>query len=158
MERNMAIKISEMKNRDYDEVYALWQRVEGMGLFSHSDSKQAVSNYLRRNRGFSFVARDGRNIIGVVLGGHDGRRGYLYHLAVEPVYRQKGIGKKLVKKVIKKLESINIHRCHLFVSNENTGGQKFWGKLGWSEVQGFKFMSRAINKKDKMINVNTQLS
>jgi N-acetylglutamate synthase len=147
----MAIKVSEMSSKNYDEVYALWQGVEGIGLFNNSDSKQGISSYLRRNRGFSFVARDAGKVVGAVLCGHDGRRGYLYHLAVAQTYRKKGIGKALVKRAIKKLESVDINRCHLFIFDDNTGAQKFWEKLGWRELKKFKFMSRAIGRKDKFV-------
>jgi N-acetylglutamate synthase len=148
----MAVKISEMKIKDYDEVYALWQNTEGVGLFSHTDSKQSISKFLKRNRGLSFVARNGRNIVGVVLCGHDCRRAYIYHLAVERAFRNKGVGTKLVNGVIRQLKSINIPRCHLFVFNDNQGGYKFWEKLGWNHLPGFKFMSRPIGNKDKIVN------
>lgn len=148
----MAVKITEMKIKDYREVFTLWRSLEGIGLFKHSDSRKGIANYLRRNKRMSFVARSTGKLVGVILCGHDGRRGYIYHLAVMEEYRKEGIGGKLVKKAIKKLEGAGINRCHLFVFGDNKDGQAFWERLGWVELDGFKFMSREIGEKDKMVN------
>ncbi len=111
----MAVEISEMKLEDYEEIYSLWKTTEGIGLHDYCDSKEGIANYLKRNPGLSFVARDGDKIVGTVLCGHDGRRGYLHHLAVAPGHRRKGIGKALAEKVIEQLRSLGIRKCHLFV-------------------------------------------
>jgi hypothetical protein len=72
---------------DYDTVLALWRSCEGIGL-SDSDTREAIATYLARNPGLSLVATDADGVIvGAVLGGHDGRRGYLHHLAVAPAHR-----------------------------------------------------------------------
>jgi GNAT superfamily N-acetyltransferase len=87
--------ITVMQPDDYDAVLALWQRCEGVGL-TPSDSREAVRAYLIRNPGLSFVARQDGKIVGAVLCGHDGRRGYLYHLAVAPENRHQGLGRAIV--------------------------------------------------------------
>jgi ribosomal protein S18 acetylase RimI-like enzyme len=144
------LKIAEMKIKDYADVYALWQSTKGIGLFNHSDSRQGIASYLKRNKGMSFVARSSDKLVGVILCGHDGRRGYIYHLAVNQEYRKKGIGTKLVTKAVKKLEQAGINRCHLFVFDDNKTGHTFWKKLGWTEFNGIKFMSKPIGKEDKI--------
>ena len=95
-----------MSMSEYDEVLALWQNTEGMGL-SESDTRDAIAAYLKRNPGMSFVARDGKSLIAAVLCGHDGRRGYLHHLAVSPAYRRRGLGTQLVEKCLARLWGSN---------------------------------------------------
>jgi len=69
--------------------------------------------------------------VGAVLGGHDGRRGYLHHLAVARKYRKKGIGHALVERVLVQMHSLGISKCHVFVFQKNISGQWFWQSIGW---------------------------
>jgi ribosomal protein S18 acetylase RimI-like enzyme len=115
---------------DYEGVVALWRRTEGVGL-NESDTRRAIADYLRRNPRMSFVAeRDGR-IIGAVLCGHDGRRGYLHHLAVAKRHRQRGLGRQLVDACLAKLRQRGIQRCNIFIFANNAAGMKFWAHTGW---------------------------
>ena len=74
----MAIEISEMNIKDYRQIYALWSSVEGIGLHDYCDSESGIAKYLERNPGLSFIARDGENVVGSVLCGHDGRRSVVF--------------------------------------------------------------------------------
>ncbi|HLX95447.1 MAG TPA: GNAT family N-acetyltransferase [Verrucomicrobiae bacterium] len=115
---------------DYDGVVALWRCTEGVGL-NESDTRRAIAAYLRRNPRMSFVAeRDGR-IIGAVLCGHDGRRGYLHHLAVSKRHRQRGLGRQLADACLAKLRQAGIQRCNIFIFANNAAGMKFWAHIGW---------------------------
>jgi putative acetyltransferase len=115
---------------DYDAVIALWRRTEGVGL-NESDTRRATAAFLRHNPRLSFVAeRDGR-IIGAVLCGHDGRRGYLHHLAVSKRYRKQDIGRRLVNACLAKLRKIGIPKCNIFIFANNAAGMKFWSHTGW---------------------------
>src|SRR4030042_585504 len=92
---------------DYETAYALWQRTEGMGL-SIADTRQAIQRYLERNPGMSTAARlDGR-LVATALAGHDGRRGYLHHAAVDPAYRGRGIGRAVVERSLSMLRAAGI--------------------------------------------------
>jgi len=122
--------ITVMQPDDYDEVLTLWQKCEGVGL-TPSDSREAVHSFLSRNPGFCLVARHGEQIVGAVLCGHDGRRGYMYHLAVAPEYRKKGIGGTIVDACLSRLASAGIHKATIFVYGHNEAGQQFWRKVGW---------------------------
>jgi N-acetylglutamate synthase len=84
-----AVTLRNFRSGDYSEVVRLWRRTEGVGL-NESDTRPAITAFLRRNPGLSFVALKHGKIIGAVLSGHDGRRGYLHHLAVAKRWRQQG--------------------------------------------------------------------
>jgi len=87
------------------------------------------------------VARDGEKLVGAVLCGNDGRRGYLYHLAVAMDYQHLGIGKILTEKVLSALKEQGIQKCHIFVIAENLEGMRFWQKMGWKKRDDIIVMS-----------------
>ncbi len=140
----MDFNIREMSIDDYDEVIALWQATEGMGL-SAADSREAIGRYPARNPGMSFVAftPDGR-LAGAVLGGHDGRRGYLHHVAVRPDARRGGLARTLVERCMDCLKDAGIDKCHLFVYKTNSAGRSFWEKTGWVERTTLDIYSKDI--------------
>ena len=114
----------------YDAVYALWEKCTGIAL-SRADSRSNIRRYLERNPGLSFVAKCGEDIAGAVLAGHDGRRGYIHHLAVDKDQRRKGIGRGLVEKSLTALRGEGIQKCHLFIFRTNQEGLRFWKAMGW---------------------------
>ncbi|MEK5057851.1 GNAT family N-acetyltransferase [Paenibacillus shunpengii] len=125
------IEFRKMVIEDYEESFALWNRTEGMGL-SSADSRESIQLYLERNQGFSQVAVNNGRIIGTLLSGHDGRRGYLYHLAVEPGFRGQSIAKNLVRHAIALLREAGIQRAHIMVLDSNEAGKAFWSRMGWT--------------------------
>ena len=137
------MKIVDFTMKDYQKVIALWKSCEGIGL-SNADSEDSIKAYLKRNCGMSFVARNKDEIIGAVLCGHDGRRGYLHHLAVHADFRNQGIGRSLVEKCISALHSIGIQKCHLFIFNSNENGIRFWEKIGWTHRKDIGLISKEI--------------
>jgi ribosomal protein S18 acetylase RimI-like enzyme len=136
------VKITKIKIGDYDEVFSLWKKTEGLGLHKDADSKKGIARYLRRNPGFSVVARDNKKIVGVLLCGQDGRRGHLYHLAVIPAYRKKGIGKALVNQALANLAAIGFNRCTLCAFTKNRAGRKFWKYIGWTQRPDLIIMTK----------------
>lgn len=141
--------IREMSIEDYGEVIALWQATEGVGL-SAADSREAIARYLARNPGMSFIALDltpGADpgaLVGAVLCGHDGRRGFLHHLAVRADCRGQGIGRALVDRCLQGLEEAGIDKCHLFVFKANESGRAFWENIGWTERKTLLLMSKNL--------------
>lgn len=136
----MSITLRPMRLSDYDAVYALWQNSEGIGL-SAADDRDAIRHYLRRNPGMSFVAISGNTLVGAVICGHDGRRGYLNHLAIDTSFRRKAIGARLVRACMSALKKAGIDRCHIFVYHENSGGKDFWQSQGWFTREDLEIMS-----------------
>ena len=108
------MKIRKMVIEDYEKVYQLWMSCAGMGLNNLDDSKEGIEKFLRRNPDTCFVAED-QEIVGVILAGNDGRRGYIYHTAVHPDYRKQGIAASLVEHVEKAMVELEIHKVALVV-------------------------------------------
>ena len=129
------IKTSEFSISDYDAALELWQRVEGLEI-AEGDDREGVAHFLTRNRGLSRVATDGTAIVGIALCGHDGRRGYIYHLAVDPAYQARGLGKRLMNECLDGLRRAGLKRALILVADDNPRGQKFWRDCGWEEVPG----------------------
>jgi len=140
------MKISIMTIKDYDEVVTLWKNTEGMGLRKQSDSRKGIARYLRRNPGLNLVERDNKKIVGALLCGHDGRRGHLYHLAVDRSYRKKGIAKALVNRALSNLASIGIIRCTICAFAKNYVGRKFWKHIGWTQHPDLIIMTKDTGK------------
>jgi len=117
---------------DYEEALSLWQRCEGVGL-SEADSREGLEAFLARNPRTSFVARTSQGLVGTALCGHDGRRGYLHHLAVDEGERRRALGRSLVTHCLSALRGEGIDKCHLFVLSGNQAALAFWKQIGWAE-------------------------
>ena len=124
-------KIRALVIADYDPGRQLWEQSEGVGL-NESDTPEAIAAFLFRNPGLSLVTQlpDGR-IIGAVLCGHDGRRGYLHHLAVSHPYRGQGHGSRLVESCLALLRAQGVPKCNIFLFATNTAGRAFWLRETW---------------------------
>jgi len=139
----MSIELYEMRMDDYDKVYQLWEMSEDIGL-SKADSHYGINRFLERNPGMSFVAWEGDKVIGSVLCGHDGRRGYIHHLMVHPEHRRQGLGRSLVGRCMYALTRIGIQKCHLFIFEDNQGAAAFWESLGWTQRVELAMMSQYL--------------
>lgn len=124
------MRIREMMIADYDALLELLRTTPGVTL-RDADSRDATQIYLRRNPGLSFVALDGGKIIGCVMCGHDGRRGYLQHLVVKPEFRNRGFGKNLFMACVDALQRVGIAKTHIFVLKSNLLANRFWSGQGW---------------------------
>lgn len=120
---------------DYDPALELWRSVEGLEV-AEGDDREGVAQFIARNPGLSRVAVDGTRVVGVVMCGHDGRRGHIYHLAVDPEYRRYGVGKRLVKECLDGLRQVGVVRAIILVADDNPGGAEFWKRAGWEDIPG----------------------
>ncbi len=125
------MEIRRMSLDDYEGVYQLWMNTPGMGLNSLDDSKEGIEKYLRRNPDTCFVALKNDIVIGVILCGHDGRRGYIHHTAVSTSERKQGIGNTLLNTAIEALEQEGINKVALVVFSKNEIGNAFWENRGF---------------------------
>ncbi len=119
-----------MAIQDYPEVRSLWERTEGLKL-DESDEYGNLERYLVRNPKLNYVAEIKKEIVGAIKCGQDGRRGYLYHLAVDGAHRKKGISKMLYRKCLEELKKQNIFKCTVYILGGNDIGLKYWRYNGW---------------------------
>ncbi|MBQ3543954.1 MAG: GNAT family N-acetyltransferase [Lachnospiraceae bacterium] len=123
--------IRTMNIYDYEKVYELWMSCKNMGFNNLDDSIEGIEKFLKRNPNTSFVAMENDELIGIVLAGHDGRRGYIYHMSVREENRHMGIGTKLVNKCLEALKNEGINKVALLVFKRNEVGNDFWEKQGF---------------------------
>ena len=135
-----------LRMEDYHKVYALWMSSKNMGFNDLDDSREGIEKFLDRNPETSFAAFDGDTLSGVILGGHDGRRGYIYHLAVREEYRRQGVGKTLVKLCLDAMKSEGINKAALLVFNRNQAGNAFWESQGFSRREDVAYRNRELAK------------
>lgn len=117
---------------DYADVMALLARTAGVSI-READSFEATLYYLERNPGLSFVAHDGGRLLGCLMAGHDGRRGYLQHLAVTPDARQRGLAAALIERCLAALEGVGIRKAHVDVFCSNADARTYWERRGWRQ-------------------------
>ena len=138
------MNIRIMTINDYEQVYALWLATPNMGLNNLDDSKDGIAKYLVRNPNSCFVAEKDGKIVGVILSGHDGRRGYIHHTAVDSGEQRSGIGTALVNAAMEALERENINKVALVVFGKNEKGNAFWEKQGFITRSDLIYRNKAI--------------
>lgn len=138
------MKIRKMKIEDYEAVYELWLSCKGMGLNTVDDSREGIEKFLRRNPDTCFVAEKDGVIVGAIIAGSDGRRGYIYHTAVSPDQRRQGIASKLVEAAMSALENIGITKAALVVFDRNVDGNAFWEKSGFNVREDLVYRNKSI--------------
>ncbi|SDV50471.1 GNAT family N-acetyltransferase [Chitinasiproducens palmae] len=135
--------IRPMNADDYDAVFTLLRQLPGVALRS-ADTPDAFRRYLERNPGLSLVALRNGRLAGCLMAGHDGRRGYLQHLAVDPAQQRAGLGSALVAQCVASLQALDIVKCHVDVFKENAAGAAFWNRHGWMQrhdIDRYSFIS-----------------
>ena len=125
--------IRVMTMKDYDEVFALWSKIKGFAMRSIDDSYTGVERFLKRNPNTSVVAIEDDKIVGAILCGHDGRRGCLYHVCVDPEYRLRGIGKAMVVRCMQALKEEQISKVSL---------------IGWTERLDLNYYDFVLNEEN----------
>ena len=136
------LSIRLMTIADYDAVIELMRQTPGISL-RDADSRAATARYLERNPGLSHIAEAGERIVGCVLCGHDGRRGYLQHLLVVPEFRRQGVANALVEASLHQLEQLDIRKCHIDVLKTNALASSYWESQGWklrTDIQRYSFI------------------
>jgi ribosomal protein S18 acetylase RimI-like enzyme len=136
--------IRPMRAGDYEQVYALWLGTPGMGLNTTDDSREGIERYLRRNPTTCFVAEETGELIGVILSGHDGRRGYISHTAVKVAEQRRGIGTALVEQALAALKAEGITKVALVVFASNKAGNTFWEKRNFTLRQDLNYRNKAL--------------
>lgn len=145
--------IRAMTIEDYDGVYNLWMKIQGFAIRTIDDSKEGVERFLKRNPGISVVCEEEGRIIGAILCGHDGRRGCMYHVCVDPANRLRGIGKSMVVFAMEALHKEEINKVSLIAFTENDIGNTFWKEIGWTKREDLNYYDFVLNK-ENIVNFN----
>ena len=138
----MLIRVMTIK--DYNDVYRLWCNTQGMGLNTADDSRAGIEAYLSRNPNTCFVSEVEQEIAGAILAGHDGRRGFIYHLSVSAEHRGKKIGSALVERAMAALEQEGIRKVALVVFDRNEAGNAFWEQLGFTKRDDLIYRNKSL--------------
>src|SRR5947209_13590376 len=141
--RAMEVQIRQFRIEDYEPAVELWNRVDGLDV-AEGDDRETIRRFLERNPDLSRIAVDGARIVGAVLCGHDGRRGYVYHLAVDLEYHGRGVGRRLIDECLAGLKRAGVERANILVAKENARGLKFWRRCGWEDLDGAAPMGRNV--------------
>lgn len=144
------MNIRKMTVSDYGQVYSLWLSCKGMGLNNLDDSEEGIRRFLARNPDTCFVAEESGIVIGVIMTGHDGRRGYIYHTAVSADFRRQGIAKELVNYALKALKNCGINKVALLVFQRNEVANKFWEEMGFTVRDDILYRNKALNEMERL--------
>lgn len=139
------MNIRAMALEDYEKVHDLWMTIKGFRIRSIDDSKEGVERFLKRNPGTSVVCEMDDKIVGAILCGHDGRRGCLYHVCVDPAYRLQGIGKGMVVFAMEALRKEQINKVSLIAFTQNDIGNAFWKEIGWTKREDLNYYDFTLN-------------
>ena len=140
----MNFAVEPLAKKDFEDALSLWESSEGVVLRSEDRHLHVFERFLARNPRMSCGAWSDDKLVGAVMAGYDGRRGYIYHLAVAADCRHQGIGKALVACVEQELIRQGIWKVHTYVINRNLRAQFFWKKVGWSERDDIAQFSRQL--------------
>lgn len=124
---------------DYDAAVRLWRSMEKGVRIGASDTPAEIEKKLRRDADLFVVAEADGELIGTVIGGFDGRRGMIYHLAVNTAFRGQGIGEMLMNEVEERLRAKGCRRCYLMVTPDNAEAMHYYEKRGWSRMDVHPF-------------------
>jgi ribosomal protein S18 acetylase RimI-like enzyme len=138
-----SITTRELVMSDYEAVVALWCNAEGVEV-CEGDEREEIAAYLQHNPGLSRVLECDGILAGAALCGHDGRRGWIYHLAVALEFRGRGLGRLLLEDCVRGLRAIGLRRAIILVAGDNGAGHEFWLRNGWEDIDGAIAMTREL--------------
>jgi len=128
----------------YNDIISIWRKA-GVSVGS-TDTKDEIKRILDKNPQLFLVGKIDQKIIGVVIGGFDGRRGYVHHLAVDPDYQKMGYGKIIMDELIARFRKMGVHKVHLFIEKYNKEVVNFYLNLGWEIRDDLIMMSYVPDK------------
>ncbi len=139
----MSVKIREFYYpNDYDGALKLWGGMEVGVNVGRSDTPEEIQKKLQRDPDLFLVAEIDSQIVGTIIGGYDGRRGMIYHLAVQADMREQGIGTLLLEEVERRLQSKGCRKCYLLITAENTGAAQFYEQRSWTEMKNDRIFAK----------------
>lgn len=149
---NNGFSVRTMTIEDYDKVYTLWMSCKNMGFNNLDDSKEGINKYLKRNPTSCFVAEQGDKIVGVIVSGHDGRRGMIHHMAVAEDARRQGLASALLDHALEALEAEGINKVFLVAFKYNEAGNAFWERKGFTAREDLVYRNKTLRE---MVRIDT---
>ncbi len=128
------MQIREYKDNDKQQIIDLWKSIF-QGTLPHHDAKTSIKNKTEYDKKLFYVAEESDKVIGTIMGGYDGHRGWIYSLAVHEFCRKQGIGMQLIKKVEEQLKKLNCMKVNLQVTESNKSAIEFYNKCGFDIEQ-----------------------
>ena len=125
---------------DIKPMLYFWRSIPGLGV-GLGDTESSLKAFLVRNPTTCLLLRVNGCLMGTVLGGFDGRRGYIYHLAVHPDYQGRGYGKMLLSRVSGQLKDLGAPKIHLFAFGDNHTAEDFYLSQGWEKRRDIQVFS-----------------
>jgi ribosomal protein S18 acetylase RimI-like enzyme len=129
---------------DYEPVFALWQSIERGVHTGRSDTSSEIEKKLDRDPDLFLVAEVEGEIVGSVIGGYDGRRGLVYHLAVSSSFRGRGIGSRLMDELEIRLRGKGCLKCYLLVTNDNPEAEVYYQGRGWQHMDMVRLYGKEL--------------
>jgi len=129
---------------DYNSVLHLWLRIDKGVHVGRSDTLAEIEKKLARDPELFLVAEGEGEIVGTVLGGFDGRRGLIYHLAVAASVRGMGIGSRLMAEVESRLRARGCLKCYLLVTHDNADVGHYYERQGWQHMQDIHLYGKEL--------------
>ena len=138
------MEIREMTIKDYDKVYSLWEKTDI--ILKKSDEKQEIDRMIKRNPYTCLVGLIEGEIVSAVMGGFDGRRGYVHHLAVKPKLQGQGLGREMMEELMSRFQDLKVIKVHLFVEENNKEVKDFYRNIDFKERTDLTDFSKTIIK------------
>jgi len=129
---------------DYEPVFALWKSIEKGVHTGRSDTPAEIEKKLARDPDLFLVAEADGGIVGSVIGGFDGRRGLIYHLAVDSAFRCMGIGSRLMDELESRLREKGCLKCYLLVTSDNPEAEVYYQQRGWQHMDSVRLYGKEL--------------
>ncbi|MCX6059464.1 MAG: GNAT family N-acetyltransferase [Chloroflexi bacterium] len=143
---DVQVKILEFSfPRDYDGALKLWRGMELGVQVGRSDAPEEIIKKLQRDPDLFLIAEINNEIVGTIIGGYDGRRGMIYHLAVHASVREQGIASSLLNEVEKRLKTKGCLKCYLLIDADNEDAAQFYIKRDWYEMKADRIFGKELS-------------
>ena len=137
------VVVREYRTGDGDGLRLLW---DDAGFRSLGDDDASLRTFAGRNPGSFLVALKGSVVVGSAMGGWDGRRGWIYHVATSPDQRRDGLATRLVRLLEEHLRALGCRKVNVIVRDDNQAGAAFWESLGYTTASA-RQMGRELDGK-----------
>ncbi len=150
----LAMKIREFSIEEFAAISQLWRR-SGIEI-RPGDNKEELRRKLERDSDLFLVAEDNSEIVGAVVGAWDGRRGWIYHLAVDPRFRRRRIARKMLLEVERRMRAKGVPRVHAMVLLWNAPSLNLFESMGYEKQSDLVVMGKTLGSNKHSAKTNSQ--